>query len=89
MLQIWAGNVNISWSHGEGRSIASGDEIAKLSGEKDAVLSMERTPTFLGNCLVLLLKQRNGLQKHQNQIACTRKTIWGLMDNGQSTLVED
>ena len=28
MLQIWAGSLQISWSHGEGRSISSGDEIA-------------------------------------------------------------
>ena len=34
MLQIWAGGLQISWSHGEGRSITSGDEIAVLKGDK-------------------------------------------------------
>ena len=38
-----AGSLQISWSHGEGRSISSGDEIATLFGDKDAILSLERT----------------------------------------------
>ena len=81
MLQIWAGNVNISGSHGEGRSIASGDEIAKLSGEKDAVLSMERPIlNILGQLSGIATEAKKWASKAPGQIACTRKTIWGLMD---------
>ena len=34
MIQIWAGSLQISWSHGEGRSVGSGDEIATIRAIK-------------------------------------------------------
>ena len=42
MLQIWAGSVSVSWAFGDGRRVSKGDEIATISGERDAVLAMER-----------------------------------------------
>ena len=81
MLQIWAGSLQISWSHGEGRSISSGDEIATLFGDKDAILSLERTIlNILGQLSGIATEAKKWSSKAPRQIACTRKTIWGLLD---------
>lgn len=81
MLQIWAGSLQISWSHGEGRRVTSGDEIAILSGEKGAVLAMERTIlNILGQLSGIATESKRWSSKAPGQIACTRKTIWGLLD---------
>ena len=81
MLQIWAGSLQISWSHGEGRSISSGDEIATIRGDKDAVLGMERTIlNILGQLSSIATEAKKWSSIAPKQIACTRKTIWGLLD---------
>ena len=81
MLQIWAGSLQISWSHGEGRSISSGDEVATLFGDKDAILSLERTIlNILGQLSGIATEAKKWSSKAPRQIACTRKTIWGLLD---------
>ena len=81
MLQIWAGSLQISWSHGEGRSISSGDEIATMFGDKDAILSLERTIlNILGQLSGIATEAKKWSSKAPRQIACTRKTIWGLLD---------
>jgi len=81
MLQIWAGSLQISWSHGEGRSISSGDEIATIRGDKDAVLGMERTIlNILGQLSGIATEAKKWSSIAPKQIACTRKTIWGLLD---------
>jgi len=81
MLQIWAGGLQISWSHGEGRSISTGDEVATISGEKEAVLAMERAVlNILGQLSGIATESKRWSSKAPGQIACTRKTIWGLLD---------
>ena len=81
MLQIWAGSLQISWSHGEGRSISGGDEIAILLGDKEAILSLERTIlNILGQLSGIATEAKKWSSKAPRQIACTRKTIWGLLD---------
>ena len=81
MLQIWAGGLQISWSHGEGRSISSGDEIAIIRGDKDAILGMERTIlNILGQLSGIATEAKKWSSIAPKQIACTRKTIWGLLD---------
>jgi nicotinate-nucleotide pyrophosphorylase (carboxylating) len=81
MLQIWAGGLQISWSHGEGRSISSGDEIATIYGDKDAILGMERTIlNILGQLSGIATEAKKWSSIAPKQIACTRKTIWGLLD---------
>ncbi len=82
MLQIWAGNVQVSWSHGEGRSVVSDDEIATISGDKDAILALERTIlNILGQLSGIATEAKKWSSVAPGQIACTRKTIWGMMDN--------
>ena len=81
MLQIWAGGLQISWSHGEGRSISSGDEVATIRGDKDAILGMERTIlNILGQLSGIATEAKKWSSIAPKQIACTRKTIWGLLD---------
>lgn len=81
MLQIWAGNVSVSWAFGDGRRVSKGDEIATISGERDAVLAMERPLlNILGQLSGIATEARHWAAKAPGQIACTRKTIWGLMD---------
>ena len=81
MLQIWAGGLQISWSHGEGRSISSGDEIATIRGDKDAILGMERTIlNILGQLSGIATEAKKWSSIAPKQIACSRKTIWGLLD---------
>ena len=81
MLQIWAGGLQISWTHGEGRSISSGDEIATIRGDKDAILGMERTIlNILGQLSGIATEAKKWSSIAPKQIACTRKTIWGLLD---------
>ena len=81
MLQIWAGGLQISWSHGEGRSVSDGDEIATLCGDKEAILGLERTIlNILGQLSGIATEAKKWSSKAPRQIACTRKTIWGLLD---------
>ena len=81
MLQIWAGGLQISWSYGEGRSISTGDEIAVIRGDKDAILSMERSIlNILGQLSGIATEAKKWSSIAPKQIACTRKTIWGLLD---------
>ena len=81
MLQIWAGGLQISWSYGEGRSISSGDEIAVIRGDKDAILGMERSIlNILGQLSGIATEAKKWSSIAPKQIACTRKTIWGLLD---------
>ena len=81
MLQIWAGALQISWSYGEGRSISTGDEIAVIRGDKDAILGMERTIlNILGQLSGIATEAKKWSSIAPKQIACTRKTIWGLLD---------
>ncbi len=81
LLQIWAGNVSVSWPHRDGKSVSNGDEIAILKGNKDAILSLERSIlNILGQMSGIATEARMWSSKAPGQIACTRKTIWGLMD---------
>lgn len=81
MLQIWAGGLQISWSHGEGRSIAADDEIATIRGDKEAILALERTIlNILGQLSGIATEAKKWSSIAPKQIACTRKTIWGLLD---------
>lgn len=81
VIQIWAGNLQISWSCGDGRSISGGDEIAQIRGDKTALLAMERPIlNILGQLSGIATEANKWSSKAPGQIACTRKTIWGLLD---------
>jgi nicotinate-nucleotide pyrophosphorylase (carboxylating) len=81
LLQIWAPSVRIAWLAGDGKRVASGDEIAVVTGDRDSVLAVER-------CILNVLGQLSGIATETKrwsaiapkQIASTRKTVWGLLD---------
>jgi nicotinate-nucleotide pyrophosphorylase (carboxylating) len=81
MLQIWCPDIQITWKANEGKSIQTGDIIAFVKGSSNSLLRMERS-------ILNILGQLSGIATETNrwatiapkQIACTRKTVWGLLD---------
>ncbi|MDG1538545.1 MAG: hypothetical protein P8Q40_01300 [Candidatus Poseidonia sp.] len=81
MLQIWAPSVRISWFAGDGKRVSEGDEIASLSGDRDSLLVIERPIlNMLGQLSGIATNAKRWSAIAPKQIACTRKTVWGLMD---------
>ena len=81
MLQIWAPSVRISWHAGDGKRVATGDEIATLRGDRDSVLLIERPVlNILGQLSGIASETKRWSSIAPKQIACTRKTVWGLLD---------
>lgn len=81
MVQIWAPSVRISWFAGDGKRVSEGDEIASLSGDRDSLLVIERPIlNMLGQLSGIATNAKRWSAIAPKQIACTRKTVWGLMD---------
>ena len=81
MLHIWAGNLSVSWSSNDGRQMNAGDEIAQIKGPREAVLIMERSIlNVLGFLSGITTEAKKWSTVAPKQIACTRKTTWGLLD---------
>ena len=81
MLQIWAPSLKITWWASDGKKVSEGDDIATVSGDREAVLSMERSIlNILGQLSGIATEAKRWSAIAPGQIACTRKTIWGLMD---------
>jgi nicotinate-nucleotide pyrophosphorylase (carboxylating) len=81
MIQIWAPSIKISWLAGDGKKVSKGDEIATISGDRDTLLAMERSIlNILGQLSGIATEAKRWSAIAPRQIACTRKTIWGLMD---------
>ncbi len=81
MIQIWAPSLKISWKAGDGKKVSKGDEIAVVSGERDTLLGMERSMlNLLGQLSGIATEAKRWSALAPGQIACTRKTTWGLLD---------
>jgi nicotinate-nucleotide pyrophosphorylase (carboxylating) len=81
MLHIWAGNISVSWASNDGRQINAGDEVAQIEGPREAVLMMERSIlNILGFLSGITTEAKKWSTIAPKQIACTRKTTWGLLD---------
>jgi len=81
MLQIWAPSVRITWMAGDGKRVAAGDEIAVVSGDRASVLAIERPIlNVLGQLSGIATETKRWASIAPRQIACTRKTVWGLLD---------
>ncbi len=81
MLQIWAPSLKISWQANDGKQVSNGDEIATLSGDRDTLLTMERSIlNVIGYLSGIATEAKKWSTIAPNQIACTRKTVWGLLD---------
>lgn len=81
LIQIWAPSVQISWFAKDGKKVSSGDEIAELKGDKETLLTIERSIlNILGQLSGIATETKKWTALAKGQIACTRKTIWGLLD---------
>ena len=81
MIQIWAPSLKISWFAGDGKWVSAGDEIAALSGDRDTLLGVERSIlNILGQLSGIASETKRWTSVAPGQIACTRKTVWGLLD---------
>ena len=81
LIQIWAPSLSISWQASDGKKVSTGEEIAKIRGPKDSILRIERTIlNILGQLSGIATETKKWSSKANKQIACTRKTIWGLLD---------
>jgi len=81
MLQIWAPSLKISWMASDGKKVSQDDEIATLSGDGKTLLAMERSIlNLLGQLSGIATEAKRWSARAPGQIACTRKTIWGLLD---------
>ncbi len=81
LLQIWAPSIRISWFATDGKKISNGDEIAELEGDRDTILGIERSIlNILGQLSGIATETKRWTSMAKGQIACTRKTIWGLLD---------
>ena len=81
LTQIWAPSVQIKWFAKDGKKVSKGDEIAEISGDRDTLLTIERSIlNILGQLSGIATETKRWTALAKGQIACTRKTIWGLLD---------
>ena len=81
MLQIWAPSLKLSWMASDGKKVSKDDEIAILSGDRETLLAMERSIlNILGQLSGIATETKRWSARAPGQIACTRKTVWGLLD---------
>ena len=81
MLQIWAPSLKITWWAGDGKRVTTGHEIATIQGDREVLLAMERSIlNVLGQLSGIATEAKRWSAIAPGQIACTRKTVWGLMD---------
>ena len=81
LIQIWAPSVQIKWFAKDGKKVSKGDEIAEISGDRDTLLTIERSIlNILGQLSGIATETKRWTALAKGQIACTRKTIWGLLD---------
>ena len=81
LIQIWAPSVQITWFAKDGKKVSKGDEIAEINGDRDTLLTIERSIlNILGQLSGIATETKRWTALAKGQIACTRKTIWGLLD---------
>ena len=81
LIQIWAPSIQISWRASDGKKVSNGEEIADLTGCRDSILLAERSIlNILGHLSGIATETKKWASKAARQVACTRKTTWGLLD---------
>ena len=81
LIQICAPSVQINWRASDGKKVSNGEEIANLTGCRETVLLIERSVlNILGHLSGIATETKKWASKAAKQIACTRKTTWGLLD---------
>ena len=81
LIQIWAPSISINWHASDGKKVSIGDDIATLNGDQESILKMERSIlNILGQLSGIATETKKWSAIAVKQIACTRKTTWGLLD---------
>ena len=81
LIQIWAPSISINWHASDGKKVSIGDNIATISGDEESILKMERSMlNILGQLSGIATETKKWSSIAVKQIACTRKTTWGLLD---------
>ena len=81
LLQIWAPGVKVEWSAGDGRKTAANNPIGRLHGPAESLLAIERPVlNILGHLGGIATAATAWSKVAPGQIACTRKTVLGLLD---------
>ena len=74
-------DVDTLWYRGDGDELSKGEVIAIFSGGKQAILMLERTIlNLLGYLSGIANNTRSWVETSSIPVACTRKTMWGLLD---------
>ena len=81
LIQIWAPSIQVNWRATDGKKVSNGEEIANLTGCRETILLIERSIlNILGHLSGIATETKKWASKAAKQIACTRKTTWGLLD---------
>jgi len=81
LLQIWAMDVHVDWSARDGRKVSAGGVVGTLRGSTASMLRIERTVlNLLGHLSGIATATSKWAHLAPGQIACTRKTTYGLLD---------
>ena len=81
LIQIWAPSIQVNWRASDGKKVSNGEEIANLTGCRETILLIERSIlNILGQLSGIATETKKWASKAAKQIACTRKTTWGLLD---------
>ena len=81
LLQIWAPEVRVSWSASDGRQVGNGDEIGRFTGPADVLLAIEAFRPQPARAVVRHRHLGSDVgHVAPGQVACTRKTVYGLLD---------
>ena len=81
LIQIWAPAIQVNWRASDGKKVSNGEEIANLTGCRETMLLIERSIlNILGHLSGIATETKKWASKAAKQIACTRKTTWGLLD---------
>lgn len=81
LVQIWAPSIQVNWRASDGKKVSNGEEIANLTGCRETILLIERSIlNILGHLSGIATETKKWASKAAKQIACTRKTTWGLLD---------
>ena len=81
LIQIWAPAIQVNWRASDGKKVSNGEEIANLTGCRETILLIERSIlNILGHLSGIATETKKWASKAAKQIACTRKTTWGLLD---------
>ena len=81
LIQIWAPSIQVNWRASDGKKVSNSEEIANLTGCRETILLIERSIlNILGHLSGIATETKKWASKAAKQIACTRKTTWGLLD---------